>query len=183
MVEIEVNDGRNGGLLFHPTGDRCRGRFDAAKVNAPELGTLPRDFPNGIPGVLIQFDPASGTGRIIDPLHDAAHAETRATCERRHKASNPLGGWLSFGTAVKTYEKADAATWLGWMRRAVAAGCAKLTKGKLPESDPPEMRKSFYSTPKVDPKDATINQLIGLLAAQLPDAKKKELAALLAPAK
>lgn len=183
MVEIEVNDGRNGDLLFHPTGERVRGRFDAAKVNAPELGTLVRDLPSGVPGQLIRFDPATNTGAIVDPLHDPANAATRAAIEKRLTGSSVFAGAVEFPPAVKEYANAHGPTWTGWMRRAVAAGLARVTKGKLPDADPPDMRRSFYSTPKVDPKDATINQLIGLLAAQLPDGKKKELAALLGVAK
>jgi hypothetical protein len=69
------------------------------------------------------------------------------------------------------------------MRRLVAAGVAKVIRGTLPASDPEGMRKSFFHTPQVDPKDAQIGQLLALLAAQLPDAKRKELAALFTPAK
>jgi hypothetical protein len=45
------------------------------------------------------------------------------------------------------------------------------------------MRKGFYTQPRTDPKDDLIRQLTGLLAVHLPADKKKELAALLAPAK
>ena len=183
MIEIEGCDGRNGDLLFHPSGDRVRGRFEPAKVNAPELGTLPREFPNGVPGMLIRFDPATSTGSIVDPLHDAVNAPTRAAIEKRLTSASVFTGSVDFGQPVKEYPNAHAGTWLGWMRRAVVAGLAKLTKGKLPESDPPDMRRGFYTPePKADPKDALITQLVGLLTAKLSPTERKELAGLLGTA-
>ena len=183
MVEIEVNDGRNGDLLFHPTGERVRGRFDASKVNASELGTLVRDLPSGVPGQLIRFDPATGTGAIVDPLHDPANAATKAAIEKRITGASAFGGSVDFGQPVKEYKDAHAGTWTGWMRRAVAAGLARVTKGKLPDEDPADMRRSFYSTAKTDPKDATITQLVALLTAKLTPAERKELAGVLGTAK
>ena len=69
------------------------------------------------------------------------------------------------------------------MRRAVAAGLATVTKGKLPEADPPDMRRGFYTAePKADAKDATITQLVALLTAKLTPAERKELAGVLGTA-
>ncbi len=173
MVEIVVDNGQNGDLLFHPAAERVRGAVDVSRVQLPELGTLPRDFPKGIPGQTIAFDPATNTGSIREPLLTAEHATVRATIEKTIPGAD-------FGVAERSYPNAHAGTWLGHMRRAVEAGLAKLVKGKLPEADPPDMRKGFYTPePKADPKDATITQLVALLASKLSPAERKEMAALL----
>jgi hypothetical protein len=184
VVEIVVDDGRNGYLLFHPAGERVRGAIQPANVAADDIGKLVRDFPRGIPGAIIGFDPATGTGYIRDPLGTAPElTKEREAVARRFGSLSGEPAKMEYPPAEKRFENAHAGTWLGWMGRAVKAGLAKVAKGELPKSDPPDMRKGFYHTERTDPKDATINQLIGLLAAQLPDAKKKELAALFGPTK
>ncbi|MBP3957733.1 hypothetical protein J8F10_20980 [Gemmata sp. G18] len=177
MVEIEINNERNGDLLFHPTGERVRGRFDVRAINSPEIGTLVRDLPNGVPGQVIRFDPTTGTGAIVEPLHDFQYTATRAAIEKR------IGGAVDFDKPVKEFPNAHAGTWLGWMRRAVVAGVARVVKGKLPDSDPPDMRRGMYYTEKADPRDTTINQLVALLTSKLSPAERKELAGGLAVAK
>jgi hypothetical protein len=183
VVEIVIDTSRNGDVLFHPAGERVRGAFQPVNVAAEDIGQLVRDFPRGIPGATIAFDPATGTGFIRDPLTSPELTKEREAIERR--AGGLLGqpAKVEYPPAEKRFDSAHAGTWLGWMRRLVASGVAKLVRGKLPDSDPPDMKRGFYHTPKVDPSTATINQLVALLAAQLPDAKKKELAALLSPAK
>jgi hypothetical protein len=180
MVEIEVDEATNGGLLFHPAGERVRGRFDPARVASDDIGTLVRQFPRGVPGQVIAYDPATNTGYIREPLLDPANADVKAAVEKKLTALSPGQSTVDFGTAVREYPTAHAGTWLGWMARAVRSGVARVVKGKLPESDPPDMKRGFYtSEPKADPRDATITQLVGLLTAKLTPAERKELAAVL----
>ena len=178
MVEIVIDTGTNGDLLFHPTGDRVRGAFSPGKVASSEPGTLHRDLPNGVPGQVIRFDPTTNTGSIVEPLQDPANAGIKEAIVKRLSAGSAFSGTVEFPVS-KEYANAHAGTWLGWMRRAVASGSAKLTKGKLPESDPPDMRRSFYTVERTDPKDDLIKQLVGLLTAKLSPTEKKELAGLI----
>lgn len=179
MLEIEINNATNGDLLFHPAGERVRGRFDPARVAAEDIGALVRDFPSGIPGQVIAFDPATNTGFIRDSLTSAEHAKTREAIERRAGGLSGQPARVEYPPAERQFPNAHAGTWLGWMRRAVASGAAKLVRGKLPESDPADMRRGFYFTEKTDPKDATITQLVALLTAKLSPAERKELAGVL----
>jgi len=174
MIELQIDTGTNGDVMFHPVGERVRGRFQVAKVNASELGTLPRDLPDGVPGQVIAFDPATSTGYIRDPLLSPENASIKDAIVKR------MGGQVEFGPAEKPFPNAHAGTWTGWMRQLVLAGLAKVVKGKLPDSDPEDMRRSFYTPDaKVDRRDAIIDKLTALLMATMPADKRKELAAIL----
>lgn len=179
MVEIVVDNGKNGDLLFHPAGERVRGAFSPARVASEDIGQLVRDFPDGIPGQVIAFDPATNTGFIRDPLASAEHAQTRAAVERRLGGLSGQPARVEYPAAERQFPNADAATWLGWMGRAVRSGLAKIVKGKVPAADPEGMRTGFYHTARTDPKDATITQLVALLTAKLSPAERKELAGVL----
>jgi hypothetical protein len=180
VLEIEINTGANGDLLFHPAGERVRGRFDPARVAAEEIGQLVRDFPSGVPGQVVAFDPATNTGFIRDALGTAPeHTKTREAIERRAGGLSGQPARVEYPPAEKQFPNAHAGTWLGWMRRAVASGAAKVLRGKLPETDPADMRRGFYFADKTDPKDATITQLVALLTAKLSPAERKELAGVL----
>lgn len=183
MVEIVVDTGRNGDLLFHPAGERVRGTFSAVNVAAEDIGALCRDFPQGVPGQVIGFDPATGTGYIRDPLTAPEHAGTRAVIERRLGGLSGTPAKVDYPAAEKRFENAHAGTWLGWMARAVKSGAAKLVKGKLPDTDPADMKRGFYHQDRIDPKDGVITQLTALLMAKLSPAERKELAGVLGAAK
>lgn len=183
MIEIEVDTGTNGDLLFHPLGERVRGRFDLLNVSG-DTTALRDDFRKGVPGQVIAFDPATNTGYVREPLHSTEHAETReAIAKRQNRSPDVLGREVGFGQAVKEFRGAHAGTWLGWMRRAVASGLARVVNGKLPEIDPADMKKELHFTPRSDPKDATINQLLALLTAKLSPQERKDLASVLASGK
>jgi len=176
MIEIEVDNGLNGDLLFHPVGERVRGLFLATNVRSEDIGKLVREVPR-VPGQIIAFDEKTSTGFIHEPLQDPGNAAIREQIQKRTESR--LGGKVEFPVS-KEYPNAHAPTWLGHMRRCVHAGLAKVIKGDLPKEDPSDMKVGFYSPIRqADPKDAIIEKLMALLLIKLTPEEKKQLAPLL----
>ncbi|NQT17327.1 MAG: hypothetical protein HQ582_31525 [Planctomycetes bacterium] len=137
---IEIDGPHNRSLIFQPLGRSVRGRFEPARV-AGGAGRLAIEFPEGIPGQRLGFDPSSG-GFIDEPLQHDEHAAV-AKVARKH------------GTIPEREEfpDADMPTWLWWLRETVRCGLAKLVEGELPETIEGEPRKSFFHAKTVDPID------------------------------
>lgn len=183
-VEVEIDGPRNQSAYFPPLDVTLRGRFDPTRIptEGEGLGALVRAFPNGgIPGQRLVLDPATGTGTIVEPLADPANAKVRQAIEAFHKERNIAAGGLEFPIAARVHPGVHLPTWLGWLKRLVESGVARVVKGKLPEDDPPEMKKGFFNPPsRTDAKDEQIRQLTALLVAKLSPTERKEMAGILA---
>jgi hypothetical protein len=125
-----------------------RGAFVPANVAAQDIGDLCRAFGAGIPGATIGYDSATGCGFIRDPLGSPELARTRETIEKRRAGGASQPEPLEYPASEKRFEGAHGPTWLGHMRRLVAAGVAKVVKGKLPDSDPAEMKTGSSTPPR-----------------------------------
>lgn len=178
-VEIEVNTPTNGNLLFQPTLTTVRGRFLPTRVASKHIGELVREFPEGLPGQRIRLDPDTATGAILEPLADPGAAELRAAVAKR--LTGDRDGKVEYAPAKVTFADVHAPTWMLWMLRAVRAGLAKVTRGTLPDVEPPDGKRDLFARPTVpDAKDAVIEKLTALLIAKLSPAERKELASILA---
>lgn len=125
VIEIEVDGPDNGNLFFLPFGRPVRGRLDFLRVREANARVKVDQFPNGIPGQRIRFNPASGTASVVEPLHDQEHARTRETVEARGYKLDPPQQEIT----------ADTPTVLYWARRAVESGSARVIKGEFPKEE------------------------------------------------
>ena len=167
VVEIEIDGPHNENLIFMPIGaKRVRGRFDWRRVREPLAAITAARWPAGgvIPGQRIGLDLETGTGFVVDPLHDDANALTRERI---------VGQGLALPPARQEFPSVHVPTWLHWIKRAVEAGLAKIVTGALPAKIEGEPKLSFFGNPTVDPRDAMIDKLIDLVTGLLPAEKRK----------
>jgi hypothetical protein len=139
-VEIEIDGPHNENLAFRPLQRNVRGRFDMARIGEPMAKVKAADWPTPIPSQRLGIDP-DGNGYLIEPLHDAEHAALREKIEKRGKRLEPK---------VQEFAAIDVPSWLYWMKSAVEAGLARVTKGKLPAKIEGDIRKDFILA-KPDP--------------------------------
>jgi hypothetical protein len=174
VLEIEIDNARNGGLHFLPLGRDLRGRYDPARDPEVNARLLLADYPHGVPGQRLGFDPDTGAAYVADALHDAEHKALREKLARKGFALPPEKEELAV-------QPDDRPSWVYWMRRAVEAGHARLTRGKFPDRIEGKVKKSFVlgERPK-DPRDEMMNKLVALLYAALPADKRRAVDELLA---
>lgn len=124
IIEIEVNGKNNNNLFFGPLGRSIRGRFELSKATShhPAASVLTNRWSEPIPGQRIGIDTDTGEGFIVEPLHEDEHTAIRDRIKKTSKIEPPK----------QTFERVHAPTWLYWIKRAVDAGLAKVTAGKLP---------------------------------------------------
>jgi hypothetical protein len=124
VVEVEVNGKNNANLFFGPLGRSVRGRFELTNATRhdPAAAALTNRWSEPIPGQRIGIDVDAGEGFLIEPLHDEQYGATRDRIKKTHKIE----------PAKQTFP-AHVPTWLYWLKRAVDAGLAKVTAGKLPD--------------------------------------------------
>lgn len=135
LLEVEIDGANNEQLYFAPIQRRIRGRFDFGRVAEPQAKLLTNKYPLPIPGQRLSLDTATGEAAIVEPLHEAEHARTRRIIEKG-KAIAPERESLGI---------AHVPTWLFWIKRAVEAGLARVTKGTLPATIEGEPQRSFFS--------------------------------------
>jgi hypothetical protein len=167
VLEVEVDTPTNANLIFLPIGGKkVRGRFDWRRVKEPLAAMAAARWPDGgvIPGQRIGVDLDSGTGFIVDPLHEAEHALTKEKIVAQGLALPP---------ARQDFAGVHVPTWLHWIKRAVEAGLAKIVTGTLPAIIDGTPKTTFFHNATPDPRDATIDKLIDLLTGLLPADKRK----------
>ena len=175
VLEIEFGNDKGQDCLFYPALSKLRGKLDfvVMQQHNPEVGKLYGKFQQGIPGQRVRIDPERGEAFIIDPLSEPQHDATRKTIKE-------LIGEVSFRPARdrKELRAEEVPTWLYWMRRAVEAGAAKVTEGRLPDDAAcAGARKRFFSNePPPNPLDLLAQLLrVNIMAtiATMTDAQRK----------
>lgn len=125
LVEVEVRSEKNANLFFGPLGRTVRGRFELGKATPqhPAASVLTNRFSEPIPGQRLGIDLDLNEGFILEPLNEERYAATRDRIKKHYRIEPPK----------QTFEGVHAPTWLYWLKRAVDAGLAEVTAGKLPE--------------------------------------------------
>lgn len=157
-IEIEIDSPTNRGLFFAPLQRRLRGKLDFSRDSEPEAARAVRNWPQGIPGLILGINPASGQAWLREPLHQ--HAEVATRLARRH---------LQLDAEHQSQGQVDVPTWLYWMRRAVDASQARLIQGNLPSLDAHQQQavKDFQTRPQ-SRADQRLERLIAALEAAFP---------------
>lgn len=171
-VEIEVAAPRSASLFFQPLQRKVRGRFNARDIREPEAAKVALKWPEPIPGQRLGLG-ADGAGYLLEPLHLPEH---KALADKVRAAG------MQLPPEREEFPDADAPTWLFWIKRAVEAGLARVVSGKLPERIDGRPRKQFILPEQADPRDGLIKRLVGIIYAGLPEAKRREVEAVLAEA-
>ena len=152
-IEIEIDGDRNESLRFRPLQRSIRGRFDLNRIAEPQARLRAAELPLPIPGQRLGIDP-SGTGYLIEPLHDEDHATIREKIEKKGMKLEP---------ELTEFPNIDLPTWLYWLKRAVESGIAKITKGKLPDKIDGKPRKNFVMA---EPEPSVTDKLTAALEKQ-----------------
>lgn len=181
LIQIEVRNGHNAGLLFKPTQTPVRGAIDFRATGDPELYALGMKFPDAVPGQRIVLDVDAKRGAVLETLNLPEHEGTRNRLADTLKAHSPLSGQLKFADS-RDYPDVHVPTWLYWMQRAVSSGLAVLVSGDLDVPVEGEPRKDFLHARREDPGQKTVDallrqnqQLIALLVESLPEGKRARL--------
>jgi hypothetical protein len=129
---LEVDDRRNGPVLFGPLQETLRGRYEWQ--NWPRGTTSERGLasvPN-LPGLYITVDPAKRTAKVEDPLAFRENAELLRTAQPAYEAviGHSFIPRPSIDRRFKTRD--ELATWLYWCRRLLDDNLARLVKGQVP---------------------------------------------------
>lgn len=141
-IKLEFDGARNQNFRFAPLGRTIRGCFDFHRIAEPNAGKLLAIWPNSIPSQRLEYDPESGQGAIVEPLHEdrfrGLREKIEATGQKLPDERQPFS--------------LDAATFVYWSKGLVQSGDAKLIEGEFPEiKGTPQTR--FHSTQQVDPLD------------------------------
>ncbi|MCA9109888.1 MAG: hypothetical protein KDA52_08085 [Planctomycetaceae bacterium] len=121
-VEIEIDGPCNEELRFRPLQRNVRGRFDLMRINEPMAKVKSGEW-TPIPSQRLGID-GDGFGYIEEALHDEQHAPLKEKIEKKGMTLEP---------PLQTFDGIDVPSWLFYMKRAVEAGIAHVTKGKLPD--------------------------------------------------
>lgn len=182
VIEIEVRNPANRGLLFKPLMTPVRGAIDFAATRCPDLWAVGMEFGGKpIPGQRIMLDTEKGTGIVYDPL---ALPENEAVAEKlRAKLSGPVKGAGIKFAEPKKHDAVHPATWLYHMRRAVEGGLAVVTQGDVNAKVDGVPQKEFIHRREPDKQTGTIAALLEqnalltkLLLESLPADKRAALA-------
>jgi hypothetical protein len=150
LIEIEIDGPRNESLYFQPLMRKVRGRVDFLRSPDKQGRGLFDKWPTPIPGERLGIDLQTGTGYVLEPLHDKAHADTR----RRIEANK-----LRLQDERQEFPNAHVPTWLNRMKAAVESGIAKLVTGKLPERIDGEPDLTVFSRSAASRTDALLAEM------------------------
>lgn len=128
-VEITIDSPRNSCAYFRPLDRSVRGRFMLSRVKEPTAMSFRDRIPEDVAGQTIGIDTDTGTGYLMEPLHQ--DERVKAYAAKRGKRLEP---------ARQEFAGVEVNAWLFWMRRLVDSGLARVVNGKLPETveyDPP----------------------------------------------
>lgn len=153
-LEIEACGPHCESMRFKPLNRMVRGEFDFNKVCEPMARMEAAKWPSGpVPGQRLGID-EEGVGYIEEPLHKPEFAVLKERLEKKGLKLEP---------ELQTWTDVDQATWLYWLRRAVEAGIARLTKGTLPVKIEGKPRTRFTLN---DPKPTAVDRLTESLDRQ-----------------
>jgi len=125
VVAVEVDNRHNRSWLFPPLDRRVRGRYRFDRVPEPLAMLQARRWPSdGVPGQVLELDPASGTAAVVEPLRQPEHRAVREQLER---------DGLSVGPEREEFRGVHVPTWVHYLRRGLEAGIVRLVRGRLPE--------------------------------------------------
>lgn len=171
VIEVEVNGKNNNNLFFGPLGRTVRGRFELVNATRhhPAASVLTNRWSEPIPGQRIGIDTDTGEGFIVEPLHEDEHTAIRDRIKKTHKLE----------PRKQTFTRVHVATWLYWLKRAVDAGLAKVTSGKLPDTVEGAKRDLFIPqhANALDKLSAAIDrqtEMFGKLLTALLDDRKRQ---------
>jgi len=153
-IVIELDDGKNGNMMFPPTQTIYRGSFKrenlpAGATSASGLLAMPT-----LPGFLISLSFSERRGRILDPLG----------FESNKQLFDKWGSFLSGGAAgmqklspeppkvVENMTDNQLATWHYHMRRLCQANHASLKRGAFREKVKGTARVDFFDSNPFGPK-------------------------------
>ena len=142
-VEVEFDGPHNEGHYFRPLQRSVRGKFDMMRVGEPMARVQASEWPLPIPSQRLGVD-ENGIGFVKEPLHDAEFAAIKEKIEKRGLKLEP---------AVTTFDAIDPPTWYFWMKKAVAAGIAKVVAGSLPSKIEGKPRMNFITNEPVSATD------------------------------
>lgn len=117
-VVIEIGDDRNRNIMWNPTQDVLRGRWDKDKLRAGELNQKTEMIPT-IPGLRIEIDGRRRVLRIYDPLDSERLASLLAKVKRGVKAAINVDGTPEKERRYEDSSETEIKTWLWWARRLV----------------------------------------------------------------
>lgn len=115
-VVIELGDDRNRNILWGPTQEVLRGRWDKEKLRAGELNQKTELIPT-IPGMRIEIDGRRRILRIYDPLASERLASLLAKVKRGIKEAVNQTGSPSPEKVYDNASETEIKTWLYWARR------------------------------------------------------------------
>ena len=156
---IEIAGPQNEYVLFVPTKDRLRGRWDWSNVThrdtSEELKEIARVTRSGIPGRVVSLDTSAKRGSIVDPLKETAEGrkmlEAMNSVYRRYSASS---GGEKAANETQVFEDLDQDNikeWLFYMRSLVDQGYARHVPGSTELPDLQTIRRSIPGKRRKDP--------------------------------
>ncbi|MDX1945229.1 MAG: hypothetical protein SFU86_07470 [Pirellulaceae bacterium] len=160
VIEIEIDGPRNENCVFRPLQQRIRGRFDLRRVAEPLAMMKLQQHPDPIPGQRLRLDLATAKAELIEPLRLPEFEALRARYER-----DPAGVRQAELPKDEVYENVDVATWLYWLSLEVAAGKARLIRGRFPTPLPGKPKRHFYSAEPPKREEAIADALNNLAEA------------------
>lgn len=130
-ITVEVADENCRNLLWGPTQDRLRGRWDWSKLPRGETSERGLTKMPIIPGLYITVQPRERRAVILDPLTLPENARTLAEVSAAHAF---LWNQSIVPVETRTYENLSPnqlATWLYWMWRGLESKTLRQVSGRL----------------------------------------------------
>jgi len=158
-IAIEIDGAHNEQLRFRPLQRSIRGRFDLNRIREPQARMKTTEWPEPIPSQRIGIDLDSGTGFIVETIHQ--HPAIKARIEQRG---------MQLAPEREEFSNVDLPTWLYWIKQAVESGLAKVVVGELPERIEGEPQMEFVVQRGPDTNDrlaAAIESNTAVLSALL----------------
>lgn len=126
-VVIELGDDRNRMIVFGPTKEKLRGRWDKANLRGDEV-TEQMEYIPTIPGLHIELDGRKRQARIYDPLTLPQYKRTLEQARKGHRHVLKRDAHPDDERVKEKMTDTDIKTWLYHMRR--------LVDGTPPVDDP-----------------------------------------------
>ena len=144
-VTVEIAGPNCESVYWQPLRRKIRGRFDFHKPRGANARAMLDEFPQPIPGQMIEVDLSTGETAIVEPLRLTEH---KVTAERLKKKLN-----CEFAPVREEVGKLDLPTAIFWLNRIVNDGLAVVIKGDLPSDPGGKPQMSFLNPPRESPTD------------------------------
>lgn len=125
-IVIEIADGCNRSVLFHPNQMKLRGRWDSQNVSYKRPHAALAKLPPIIPGIQVRVDIQKKLTSIADPLSLPENAYIIAAIKDARQEVSGISPGSEPWPTINRKDCADSEikTWLYWMRRLVDEGQA-----------------------------------------------------------